>query len=441
MAVNRCRAEVIGLYSSEREGVGLLPVFLSWSGDSRPVAAVLNDWLPQVLHAVRPWYSDEDIAKGARSIVALESALSSTTFGIVCVTGANYESPWLNYEAGFLARELSASRVTPFLIDLTSSSLKGPLANLQATMANKQDVRRLILTLNESLDNDNKLPQERVERSFERWWPDLEMSLSSLRSELSTTAESVHPAEHILDYLFIATKQMQRDLDRVVKRIDVAQTSVGLPVAFTEVPDDPAPAVRQSSPPKADNDARDATTVDLCDRSDFPEFVTRLNSVVEFWVIGKSLSAVIAENFQALSTFVRNGNVLKLALLDPRDEQLTSVAARSLYGIGSAEELASDIQTALRLCVQLSDAATVSSYVEVRLLKLIPSFTMTYFVRSSSDSEIVPELYPFRVTSPRRPHFAVRNGHPWHDFFVDQIQTVWDSAVPADRNTLEELAS
>jgi hypothetical protein len=26
-------------------------------------------------------------------------------------------------------------------------------------------------------------------------------------------------------------------------------------------------------------------------------------------------------------------------------------------------------------------------------------------------------------------------------FFVDQIETVWESAVPADRETIEELAS
>jgi len=419
----------------------VLPVFLSWSGDSRPVAALLNDWLPQVLHAVRPWYSDEDIAKGARSIAAVESALSSTTFGIICVTGTNYRSPWLNYEAGFLARELSVSRVTPFLIDLTPPNLKGPLANLQATMASKQDVRRLILTLNESLDDDNKLPLERVERSFDRWWPDLETSLASLRSDLTTAAEDPRPTEHILDDLFIVTKQIQRDLDRVVKRIDVAQTSVGLPVAFTDATGDPTITARQPPPRGTDSNAGDGASVDLRDRSDFRDFLTRLNSVVEFWVIGKSLSAVIAENFQALSTFVRNGNVLKLALLDPTDQQLNSVAARSLYGIGSAEELISDIKTTLRLCMQLSDAATVSSYVEVRLLKLIPSFTMAYFVRSSNDSEIVPELYPFRVTSPRRPHFAIRSGHPWHGFFVDQIETVWESAALVDRDTIEGLTS
>jgi hypothetical protein len=428
---------VVCLYLHRTGGDLVLPVFISWSGNSKSVAAVLNDWLPQVLHAVRPWYSEEDIAKGARGITAIESALTATTFGIVCVTGANHQSSWLNYEAGMLARELSISRVTPFLIDLTPSQLKGPLANLQATTATQGDVRKLILTLNESLDDDSKLPPARVEKSFERWWPDLESSLLILRSDLTGEPENPRPVEHVLDDLFIATKQIQRNLDRVVKRIDLAQESTGLPVAFSDATDESTSPVVQFTLRSEPSDP--TASVDLRDRGNFSDFSEQINSSDEFWVIGKSLSALIIENFEALSTFVQNGNLLKIALLDPQDNQLTGVAARSLYGIGSAEELASDIRGTLAICLQLCNMAAASSYVEVRLLKLIPSFAMTYYVRSSGDSEIVPELYPFRITSPRRPHFTLRSGHPWHDFFVDQIETVWETAVPIERGEIEVL--
>lgn len=404
----------------------MLPVFLSWSGNSKSVAAALNDWLPQVLHAIRPWYSDEDIAKGARSIVAVESALASTTFGIICVTQANHQSPWLNYEAGFLARELTQSRVTPFLIDLAPANLRGPLANLQATQASKPDVRKLILGLNESLDDDNRLPQARIEKSFERWWPDLEQSLETLRAELNTKVQTPRPMERKLDDLFIATKQIQRDIERVVKRIDGDPASSALPVAFTD-------AAEAEEPRPADG-------ISLRDRSNFPSLATQLSSAEEFWVVGKSLAGLLVESFTELAEFVQNGNKLRLAFIDPRDEELTRVAARSLYGIGSAEELAGDIRVVMDRCLRLLESAAAADCVEVRLLELVPSFSMTRFVRSPSGSVIVPELYPFRVTSPRRPHFVIHDDDPWYGFFVDQIETVWESALSVTPDLMRELS-
>ena len=51
-------------------------VFLSWSGErSKLLAAALRDWLPLVLHSVEPWFSSEDIDKGAKWLVTLSSEL------------------------------------------------------------------------------------------------------------------------------------------------------------------------------------------------------------------------------------------------------------------------------------------------------------------------------------------------------------------------------
>jgi hypothetical protein len=64
------------------------------------MAETLREWLPNVLQAVEPWMSAEDIEKGARWSTDIAAELANTKAGILCVTPDNLEAPWLNFEAG-----------------------------------------------------------------------------------------------------------------------------------------------------------------------------------------------------------------------------------------------------------------------------------------------------------------------------------------------------
>src|SRR5687768_12978857 len=97
-----------------------MEIFLSWSGEpSHQAAKALRDWLPKVIQAVEPWLSSEDIRSGEAWFHNLSEVLGKCQFGIFCLTRANAGSPWVQYEAGAIAKHLGAARVVPLLIDVS----------------------------------------------------------------------------------------------------------------------------------------------------------------------------------------------------------------------------------------------------------------------------------------------------------------------------------
>src|SRR4051794_7753881 len=116
-----------------------MQVFLSWSGpQSGAVARALRGWLPLVIQAIDPWMSEHDIGSGQRWSLEIASQLDVSNFGVICATRENQASPWLNFEAGALAKKLTDSFVCPYLVDLDFSDLTGPLAQFQARKATEE---------------------------------------------------------------------------------------------------------------------------------------------------------------------------------------------------------------------------------------------------------------------------------------------------------------
>ena len=60
-----------------------MKVFLSWSGDqSRLLAEALRTWMPTVIQAVKPYFTPDDIAKGARSATEISRELEVAAVGL-----------------------------------------------------------------------------------------------------------------------------------------------------------------------------------------------------------------------------------------------------------------------------------------------------------------------------------------------------------------------
>ena len=173
-----------------------MDIFISWSGErSRVVAEALRTWLPKIINAIKPWLSSADIDKGARWSTDVASRLEVARAGIICLTPGNLHSDWILFEAGALSKTLKNTFVCPFLIGLEPSDVKPPLAQFQATRAERVDVLQLLKTLNTALGED-ALSESHIEEAFDVWWPKLDTSLKNLPQETGTAHK--HRSDHDL---------------------------------------------------------------------------------------------------------------------------------------------------------------------------------------------------------------------------------------------------
>jgi hypothetical protein len=187
-----------------------MKIFLSWSGTrSRLVAEALNDWLPRVIQAVKPFYSPV-IQKGAKWSSEIDAALEGTNVGIVCLTPDNLASPWIHFEAGALSKTEDAL-VWTFLHGLTPSDIPPPSGKFQHTVAQRDDTLSLVKTINRCLDKmgEEPLAEKMLVENFEIFWPTLEERLNAAE----VVSNSLSSDESIVD---VGT---QRDMRAIVTEI------------------------------------------------------------------------------------------------------------------------------------------------------------------------------------------------------------------------------
>lgn len=119
----------------------------------------------------------------------MDKQLESGNFAILCLTPENSKAPWIHHEAGALSKVVNESHVCPYLLDLEPIEIVGPLTKFQAARANKEDTFKLVKTINNALDA-GVLPEELFRKVFDKWWPDLESSLSEILQTPQEPTES-----------------------------------------------------------------------------------------------------------------------------------------------------------------------------------------------------------------------------------------------------------
>jgi hypothetical protein len=158
-------------------------IFISWSGQrSRQIASALNEWLPDIFQDLTTWMSTDDVEAGVRWGTELNQQLQSTNFGILCLTPENLNARWLLFEAGSLAKAISISRVVPYCYQLVPTDVPYPLAQFQAVSADREGTNKILQSINAI--RDERMPDDRLCRHIDKWWPDLESTLKALTTPI-----------------------------------------------------------------------------------------------------------------------------------------------------------------------------------------------------------------------------------------------------------------
>ena len=216
--IRRKMAKWFGLRRRSDEKV---KIFVSWSGQrSQALAEALRDWLPLVLHYVKPWLSKADIQAGERWSVEVAKELQESNFGIICVTKDNLSSPWILFESGAIAKSMEDGRVIPLLLDLDFKEISGPLAQFQAKKVEKQSIRELIFDLNKAAPSAE--PEARLGQIFDPLYTSLEEKISKIPA--SGSQKQNRPQGEILEELVAGIRNVEMrvrdvmDYDGPVKR-------------------------------------------------------------------------------------------------------------------------------------------------------------------------------------------------------------------------------
>jgi hypothetical protein len=158
------------------------------------------------LQYVKPFFSPNDIEKGAKWNSEIAKELETSNIGVICLTPDNTDQPWILFESGALSKSLDKAHVCTLLFGLDAADIRGPLTSFQATKFVQDDFKRLVSTIN-STAGDSKLDTAVLDSVFDMWWPKLEQEVTGILKFPDTGAERKRrPERDILEEILELTR-------------------------------------------------------------------------------------------------------------------------------------------------------------------------------------------------------------------------------------------
>ncbi len=174
-------------------------VFISFSGENgKQIAKILHEYLPRFIQAVRPFYSEESIEKGAVWSNKLFESLSECQHGLIVLTKDCIESRWIYFESGAIFSKFGTRKVVPILFGLEKFEIGLPLNSFQMAEFNREEFAKILSMLNEDLKSE-KLDDEILESTISAFWDRMiEKINSSIETKTKQKVDEINPIDKII---------------------------------------------------------------------------------------------------------------------------------------------------------------------------------------------------------------------------------------------------
>lgn len=172
-----------------------MKVFISWSGElSQKISEELKKWLQQCIQSLEVFYSKDDIEKGEYWSTRLSEELRDTNFGIVCLTPENINSQWIYYESGAISKMIE-SKVATIVVGMNITDVKGPLSRFQNTKLEKEDMYKLLQSINSSISKP--LDENILKTSFDAFWPGFYKEITNIVETVTDKEGAKNPKVNV----------------------------------------------------------------------------------------------------------------------------------------------------------------------------------------------------------------------------------------------------
>jgi hypothetical protein len=151
--------------------------------------------------------SDNDNEAGGFWDLILATQLEASDFGVVCLTPANLESRWMNFQAGALSKAMTDARVVPLLFQLKDPDVGLPLSRFQMKTVSREGILDTIKAINANADPDRKVAEDTLIGTFESLWP-------KLKAQLDAVPAGPEPRQRTQRELLEEILDLTRDLAR-----------------------------------------------------------------------------------------------------------------------------------------------------------------------------------------------------------------------------------
>ncbi len=112
----------------------------------------------------------------------LNSRLANSNAGIIFLTPENQNEPWIQFEAGALAKGFTENRVFVLLIGLDDSQVEGPLSNFNLSKSDEIGIKKIVFDLNNLL-GENQISTDILSKVFEKNYPDLKQKIEQVLAQ------------------------------------------------------------------------------------------------------------------------------------------------------------------------------------------------------------------------------------------------------------------